>query len=233
MEFARLSGRYAGETAEAYDSRREQTERWAREQKAVETILRELPHGLAILDVPVGTGRFIELYQQLGMQATGIDISLDMLAQAKAKAERANARFDLREGDIRALALPGQSFDVVLCVRFLNWIDVHEVRDVLSKLARVSSRYLVISASHFTPLPEINLLSRKGLRSLAGQAARRFKTQVARGGRKRRIVFHEKSSLMAVLAESGLTIAEAICTEPGARGVQSYIYLLEKTGSRR
>lgn len=232
MDFGRLSQRYRGERADKYDRVREQTAGWAREQQAVESILATLPPNLSVLDIPVGTGRFIELYGRLGLSATGIDVSPDMLARAQIKADESGAPIVLRQGDIRKIDAPDGAFDVVVCVRFLNWIDLEGVRSALRELSRVSSRHLVVSASHFLPLREINFFSGSGLRAFAGQLARRFKTQVMRNARKRRIIFHEKQALHAAFADLGLDIGTSVCTEPGRRGVGSFIYLLEKKAPR-
>ena len=231
MEFARLSKRYLGEAADKYDADREQTAKWEREQSAVERILGALPRHLSILDIPVGTGRFIELYGRLGLQATGLDISADMLSRAREKAEHTGAGITLREGDIRSIAGPDGAFDIALCIRFLNWIDLEGVRAVLRELTRVSDRYLIVSISHFVPLRETDLMSRSGIRSFAGQLVRRFKTQVMRSARKKRIIFHEEHAVKSAIAGAGLRIATAICTEQGSRGVRSFIYLLEKDGA--
>jgi ubiquinone/menaquinone biosynthesis C-methylase UbiE len=228
MEFSTLSKRYHGDRADQYDRDREQTAKWELEQSAVASLLSSLPRPFSLVDIPVGTGRFVELYKQLGLDATGIDVSSDMLAKARAKAELAGAGITLKEGDVRAISAPDGTFHVALCVRFLNWIDITGVRAVLRELARVSDRYVLVSISYFVPFREAELTSAKGLRALAGQLARRFKTQVTRSARKRRIIFHEERDVKAAIADAGLRIAEGICTEPGARGVRSYIYLLEK-----
>jgi ubiquinone/menaquinone biosynthesis C-methylase UbiE len=233
MEFTRLSTRYRGDAAHKYDADREQTAKWGLEQAAVESILSALPPMLSVVDVPVGTGRFVELYQKLGMRATGIDVSPDMLARAREKADRAQASITLQEGDIRAIDAPDGAFDAAVCIRFLNWVDLDGVRGVLNELTRVADRYLVVSISHFLPLRDIDLFSRYGVRSLAGQLARRFKTQVMRNTRRKRIIFHEERALTAAITDAGLKVAKAICTEPGSRGVRSFVYLLEKTDPPR
>ena len=45
----------------------------------VENVLRSLPHGQLILDVPCGTGRFLPLLLRAEHRVVGMDISADML----------------------------------------------------------------------------------------------------------------------------------------------------------
>jgi len=228
MDISKLAGRYLGEAADRYDAEREQTARWKREQDAVREMLHSLPRGVSVLDIPVGTGRFLEFYRDCQLSATGLDVSPDMLHKAEAKARRLGYAVRLEQGDIRAIPATERSFDVVVCVRFLNWIELTAVREALAELRRVSRRYVIISASHFVPVAELGWTSAKGWRALAAQAARRFKTQIMRHRRAHRIIFHDRRALMDALSQASLNIKAAVCTEPGSRGVASFIYLMER-----
>ena len=73
------------------------------EHQAVAGFLSQLDPGSCVLDIPVGTGRFIPLYNNLGLRATGVDASIDMLGEARAMADRVGAEMSLDEGDIFAL----------------------------------------------------------------------------------------------------------------------------------
>jgi SAM-dependent methyltransferase len=229
MDFSTLAKRYLGEKADNYDANREHKVKWRREQAAVESILSTLPPDFFILDIPIGTGRFIELYQALKMRAVGIDISADMLAHAREKADRLGAPIELLQGDVRRIAAPNGAFDVVVCLRFLNWIELDDLRSVLIELARISSRYLLVSVSHFLPLREMDLFSVGIVRGLAGQLVRRIKTQVRRNSRNRRTIMHEERALRNIIAELDLRITKAIRVDAGTKGgVGSFLYLLEK-----
>ena len=138
MEFTRLAKRYRGGAADRYDSDREQTGKWALEQAAVETLLSVLPAGLSVVDIPVGTGRFIDLYQKLGLVATGIDVSTDMLGRAEEKARRMDAPIVLQQGDIRAISAPDGAFDLAVCVdpactAIVLDAPIHELTDIDKK----------------------------------------------------------------------------------------------------
>src|ERR1700722_6805388 len=123
MDFEKLATRYQGPLARKYDSRRRHGAQWLREQAAVEALLARLPAGSTLLDIPAGTGRFIPLYKNHALRASGMDSSADMLAEAQSKANEIGFAIDLRTADIRRIDAPDASFDCVLCMRFLNWVD--------------------------------------------------------------------------------------------------------------
>jgi len=72
-----------------------------------------LKPGERLLDVACGAGQLVVPASKAGIDATGVDIATNLIAQARqrATAERLPARFD--EGDAEALPYPDASFDVV------------------------------------------------------------------------------------------------------------------------
>src|SRR3990167_10578880 len=108
------ASKYNGEIAKGYDAKREDSEKWKAEDRIVREMLSDLPRGTSVLDVPVGTGRFIPLYEELGFRVLGLDISDDMLREASQKA-KSDDTF-LRFGDARNLDLPDKSYDVAICI---------------------------------------------------------------------------------------------------------------------
>ena len=116
---------YQDDRAESYDSRRSSEAKWQAEQTTFEDFLAMVaPTPARILDVPVGTGRFLELYARLGHEAIGIDVSSDMLAQATLKQQQLlEADITLRVGDITALDMDPYSVDVAVCSRLFNLVD--------------------------------------------------------------------------------------------------------------
>jgi ubiquinone/menaquinone biosynthesis C-methylase UbiE len=145
MKFDTLSTRYTGGVAQSYEALRTGSADWPREQAAVERFLRTLPAGSSIVDVPVGTGRFLEFYKSFGLRPTGLDISLDMMDSAKAKASALALDIDLRKADIRRIDTPDRSFDAALCVRFVNWVDFAGFEAVMTELARVARHTIIVS----------------------------------------------------------------------------------------
>jgi ubiquinone/menaquinone biosynthesis C-methylase UbiE/DNA-binding transcriptional ArsR family regulator len=77
-----------------------------------------------LLDLGTGTGRMLELFGPQIERGLGLDLSLDMLAFARARLDRAGLRHcSVRHGDIYDLALPNDSFDIVLIHQVLHFLD--------------------------------------------------------------------------------------------------------------
>jgi ubiquinone/menaquinone biosynthesis C-methylase UbiE/DNA-binding transcriptional ArsR family regulator len=97
----------------------------------------------ALLDLGTGTGRMLELFGPKIERGLGIDLSLDMLALARARIERAVFKHcSVRQGDIYDLALPADSFDVVLIHQVLHFLDdgaraIREAARVLEPTGRL------------------------------------------------------------------------------------------------
>jgi SAM-dependent methyltransferase len=131
--------RYTGGEAKRYERRRAWTGQWQAEEAALREFL--TPFGyVRVLDIPCGTGRFWPLYQELGLDARGIDVSEDMLAQAKARGWE-----DVHRGDIFAIGDPAGAADVAVCFRLLNWMTRDECISALTELARVTRTAVIVS----------------------------------------------------------------------------------------
>ena len=75
-------------------------------EQAIQAALADKPFR-SLLDLGTGTGRMLELFGPTIERGLGIDMSLDMLALARAKLDRAGLRHcSVRQGDIYDLALP-------------------------------------------------------------------------------------------------------------------------------
>jgi ubiquinone/menaquinone biosynthesis C-methylase UbiE len=78
----------------------------------------------ALLDLGTGTGRMLELFAPDIERGLGLDLSLDMLALARARLDRAGLQHcSVRHGDIYNLALPRDAFDVVILHQVLHFLD--------------------------------------------------------------------------------------------------------------
>jgi SAM-dependent methyltransferase len=126
--------RYVSGYAESYEAERINTEQWKKEQDIVERFLKEI-NPKTVLDIPVGTGRFFGKHK-----TTGIDVSLDMLELAEKKAKKKD---DLLLGDIFELKYEDE-FDVVVSMRFLNWLTTEELAVVIPKLVSASKKHLIL-----------------------------------------------------------------------------------------
>jgi ubiquinone/menaquinone biosynthesis C-methylase UbiE len=84
-----------------------------------------------LLDVGCGTGWYLRNLKGLYAEATGIDASRGMLAQARLYLPQA----DLRFGDVRHLPFGNGRFDVVLSTRVLSHLP--NPRQAIEQVARV------------------------------------------------------------------------------------------------
>jgi ubiquinone/menaquinone biosynthesis C-methylase UbiE len=104
-----------------------------------------------LLDLGTGTGRMLELFGPRIERGLGLDLSLDMLAFARARLDRAGLRnCSVRHGDIYDLGLPNDSFDTVLIHQVLHFLD-DGARAILeaARVLRPAGRLLVVDfAAH-------------------------------------------------------------------------------------
>lgn len=100
----------------------------------------------SLLDLGTGTGRMLELLGANLERGLGIDFSLDMLALARARLDRAGLKqCSVRQGDIYDLKLPKDSFDVVIVHQVLHYLDdgARAVREA-ARVLRPQGRLLVV-----------------------------------------------------------------------------------------
>ena len=129
----RLAAVRAARTAAAQNYFRRHAAQWDRIRKlhvadaavedAIHLALADRPIR-ALLDLGTGTGRMLELFAPDIERGLGLDLSLDMLALARARLDRAGLKHcSVRQGDIYDLALPRDSFDVVIIHQVLHFLD--------------------------------------------------------------------------------------------------------------
>lgn len=128
-----VSDKYYGDAATRYDAEREDTARWAKERQAVSDLVTLEP----VLDVPLGTGRYIPLYRSKRLDFIGLDISPDMLAVTR---ERYGYSGEL--GNILSLPYEAGSFGTAVCTRLLDWLCPDDMVKALTELRRVAQSLL-------------------------------------------------------------------------------------------
>ncbi len=90
---------------------------------------------LHILDVGCGEAALAVTLAQRGALVTGVDVDPGMLAAGRARAEAAGVALELMTGDVRALPFADGSFDIVLAVTVLCFVD--DTARALGEMARV------------------------------------------------------------------------------------------------
>ncbi|MDY0885639.1 class I SAM-dependent methyltransferase [Dongia soli] len=174
--------------------------------------------------MPVGTGRFIPAYAALRLKATGMDISPDMTAIAARKAEKLGLDMPLLIGDIRHIDAKADSFDIGVCICFLNWVDTAGAREALKELVRVTGGHLIVGIRHYTPLEELSFLKLQELGQFFLQIAVRIYKAFTQTG----LRVHEKSAIHRIFREKNLRTVEQVRVVPRKYGTDYYIYMLEK-----
>lgn len=135
-----LLNRYRGPNAESYESQRAREPKWTAEEVAVSVYL-TITDPKSVLDIPVGTGRFLPLYSNRNIRALGMDQSPDMLKQAGLKGTDAI----LSEGNVLHIPMADGAVDVAICVRLLNWLSPDDLLAAIKELRRVSEVAVIVS----------------------------------------------------------------------------------------
>jgi len=118
----------------------------ALEERVVEPRLPDV-NGMQVLDVACGTGRWLAHLSRRGPgTATGIDLSREMLAQARRKP---GVKGRLVEGDVQAMPFGRASVDFAICSFALSY--VRDVDCVAKELARVVKRQGHVIVTDFHP----------------------------------------------------------------------------------
>lgn len=97
------------------------------EERAVLELLPEV-RGKSVLDVACGTGRYVQLLEQRGARALGLDFSYEMLARSESDFPRA-------QGDMNTLPLRAACAEVIVCGLAVG--HVLNLERALQEMARV------------------------------------------------------------------------------------------------
>jgi SAM-dependent methyltransferase len=131
--------------------------------------LLELPSGSRILDVPCGHGRLSRRLAAAGMEVTGVDLTPEYVAAARADPLLRPGSVTYLEGDVRSLPVDGP-FDAVVC--WLNSFgyydddDCHKVLEEFHRVLRPGGKVAIDTmhhdggVRHFTPAPDAVVVQR-------------------------------------------------------------------------
>jgi ubiquinone/menaquinone biosynthesis C-methylase UbiE/predicted ester cyclase len=112
-----------------------------------------------VLEIAAGTGRNLPFYPE-GVRVTGVELSPEMAALGRKRAEDLGRQIDMRVGDAEALDLPDESFDTVICTYGLCTIpdDAAAVREA-KRVLRPGGKVLL--AEHVrSPNPMVRTIQR-------------------------------------------------------------------------
>lgn len=144
---------YVGNTARDYDRKRKKRRKWRLELSAVDQMVSRFDAGSSVLDLPLGTGRFLSCYEAGKHRVLGLDISQDMLAQAEAKIRAAKeVVIHTALADAETIPLADQSVDYIVCIRLLNWVTDPAMEKIVAEFKRVARKGIVLGFRTYRPM---------------------------------------------------------------------------------
>src|SRR5262245_30105777 len=99
----------------------------------LDEVLKQQQPGARILDVGCGTGEYVRRANELGFAASGLEPA-DAMREAAIKK---NPGASIVSGIATELPYPDESFDLVICIEVLRYLDLSDVRQALHELRRV------------------------------------------------------------------------------------------------
>lgn len=238
--------RYKGTIAKNYLSKRVEEVKWQREQTIVKGLVdKYMKKGDLILDVPFGTGRFSKYYIDKGLVTYGLDISQDMLDEARKQLGSEATKVRLIKGDAENLSFSDNEVDFIICVRLLNWVPLEVIDRFLSEFTRVAASKLIlhiriknnsgimnrtIKMARYNPLLIIKYLSKKYYAS--------FKRLFKLSNSCSEIIIHKKIDIYSLFTKYKLSIDEEIIVEEYDSNIQYissplYFYVLSIDNKRK
>lgn len=210
-------GSYAGRTkyddpARASRYARRSARRHREEWALVRRVLDGLPAPKSVLDVPCGAGRISAEFLAQGATVRGADASDVMRAEADNALSGRNGWIGAYPFDLETSETPADwSADLVVCFRFLHHLPDEASRArVLSRLARLSRRHVLVSFHHPVSLHN---LARALRRLLTGRRGDRHAVLLSR--------------LVREAAPHGLRLVRAKALSPYLRDL--WVALFEKS----
>jgi SAM-dependent methyltransferase len=142
-----------GRIAASYDAQYNDPIRWAnlrervfgwREERAFLHLLRRVPEGGAVLDIPAGTGRYVKHLLDRGHQVGGADISEEMLQVARRRIGQHPNLLFLETADAASLPYPDGRFDGVTCIRLYHLVPPDLRPKMLREVKRVGKGWAIL-----------------------------------------------------------------------------------------
>lgn len=114
--------------------------------------------GMRALDLATGTGYLARGLAQRGLVVTGLDVSADMMAAAKALDAAQGLRIDYVPGKAEATGLPADSFDLITAAACWHWFDAATASAEAMRILRPGG-WLVVCSQDWLPLAD-NVVAR-------------------------------------------------------------------------
>lgn len=140
-----------------------------RRDLSVAHVLGLVTPGAQVLDLGCGTGPVLSELRRQGIGTRGLDYSGDMLAHARMRLRLLGLDDSgLEQGDCRATPYPAESFDIVLCLGVISYIENYDpVLDEIDRLLKPGGNVLISFRNAHNPVLSDPLqLARRLLRTL-------------------------------------------------------------------
>lgn len=107
-----------------------------------------------VLDLGCGAGPVISELRQHGVNTVGLDYSEDMLENARARLRSLGLDdAGLQQGDCRMTPYPGATFDIVVCLGVISYIEDYDpVLDEIDRLLKPGGTVLISFRSLHNPI---------------------------------------------------------------------------------
>lgn len=227
---------YQGKVADRYDHDRQGEEIWTREQRFVVEWAAALPKDASILDLPTGTGRFVEGFLGLGLRVLAMDISDDMLAAVRRRwPAETTPRLTVATGDAEHLPLADGSVDYVLSWRLVHLLPPAVLPAVLREFRRVARAGVVLQVFAVRPAGARAPWGepfRRRLRPLWRRLRSAFGGPTVHSWNHITSYAHREEDLRAAFAQAGLRLVRTHGFGSGADGLLNQVYFLEIAEAR-
>ena len=218
------AAKYRGIEAAHYVQRRASEPTWAWEDESVRQYVASLGGGLQVLDVPVGSGRYVPIFLDAGWTVHGCDISAEMISVAKEHLGERFSECEMVVAPAEAMPWADDSIDVIVSGRFIQWIpELSAVDRVIAEFARVGRGELFIQL-RIPARPRTDPTLRGAFRQAAQVVSRKVRRRrLARSaGSAAQISTHSEPDLLAILDRHGWRVTSIGVECPSDPGLRFY-----------
>jgi SAM-dependent methyltransferase len=134
---------YRGDIVTTYEIDRKRDGFWHKENRILKKLLKKYVPA-SVLDLPVGTGRFFNIYKRFDFIETvvGSDISEDMISYSRQKVinMHLDKKITLKTGDAESLDI--QPLECIVCFRLAHLLPDNILSNVITNFTKITTKYI-------------------------------------------------------------------------------------------